>query len=68
VLKVIEANAANARKLVCAVATRLGPERTPSPLGIEHVLDMALMTAPTKRDPKLESKLDAVAGRILKSD
>jgi len=66
VLKVLDANAANARKLVCAVAVRLGPERQPSPLGIERVLDVALMTAPERRDPALVAKLDAVAGRVLK--
>jgi 5'-methylthioadenosine phosphorylase len=66
VIEVLQANAANARKLVCAAAERLGPERQPSPLGIERVLDMALMTAPGKRDPRLVSKLDAVAGRVLK--
>jgi 5'-methylthioadenosine phosphorylase len=65
VVKVIHANAANARKLVCTVATRLGAERSPSPIGIETVLDVAVMTAPEKRDPKLIAKLDAVAGRIL---
>jgi 5'-methylthioadenosine phosphorylase len=67
VIKVLLANAANARKLVCAVATRLGPEHAPSPLGIENVLDVAVMTAPEKRDPKLTAKLDAVAGRVLKA-
>ncbi len=66
VIKVIHENAANARKLVCAVAKRLGPERQPSPIGIERVLDVAVMTAPDKRDPALVAKLDAVAGRILK--
>ena len=66
VIKVLQANAANARKLVCAVAERLGPERTPSPAGIEHVLDFALMTAPEKQDQALVAKLDAVAGRVLK--
>ena len=67
VIKVLLANAANARKLVCAVATRLGPQHLPSPLGIEHVLDVAVMTAPEKRDPKLTAKLAAVAGRVLKA-
>jgi len=67
VVKVLTANGANARRLVCAVAARLGPEHTPSPLGIEKVLDVAVMTAPDKRDPKLSARLDAVAGRVLKS-
>ncbi len=66
VIKVLTANAANARKLVTAVAQRLGPERKPSPLGIESVLDVAIMTAPDKRDPNLVAKLDAVAGRVLR--
>jgi 5'-methylthioadenosine phosphorylase len=65
VIKVLNENAANARKLVCRVATKLGPERTASPQGIETVLDTALMTAPDKRDPALMAKLDAVAGRVL---
>jgi 5'-methylthioadenosine phosphorylase len=49
-----------------AVAPKLGPERTPSPLGVETVLDTAIITAPEKRDPALFTKLDAVAGRVLK--
>jgi len=66
VIKVIHENAANARKIVCAVAERLGAARKSSPIGIESVLDVAVMTAPEKRDPALVAKLDAVAGRILK--
>ncbi|HEY1631685.1 MAG TPA: S-methyl-5'-thioadenosine phosphorylase [Rhizomicrobium sp.] len=65
VIKVLTANAENARKLVTAVAPKLGPERKPSP-GIDNVLDTALITAPEKRDPALFAKLDAVAGRVLK--
>jgi 5'-methylthioadenosine phosphorylase len=48
VVKVLVANADNARRLVMAVAPRLGPERTPSPLGVETVLDTAIITAPEK--------------------
>ncbi len=66
VVKVLHENVANARKLVGRVATELGAERTQSPLGIERVLDAAVMTAPAKRDPALTAKLDAVAGRVLK--
>jgi len=39
--------------------------RTPSPLGIETNLDVALITAPEARDAKRLAKLDAVAGRVL---
>jgi 5'-methylthioadenosine phosphorylase len=66
VVKVMKANAANARKLIQAVAPRLGPQRQPSPLGVETMLDTALITAPDKRDPALVAKLDAVAGRVLR--
>jgi 5'-methylthioadenosine phosphorylase len=66
VIRVLVDNAEKARRLVMAVAPKLGPERTPSPLGIEHVLDTALITSPEKRDPALFAKLDAVAGRVLK--
>jgi 5'-methylthioadenosine phosphorylase len=65
VIKVLTGNAENARKLVMAVAPKLGPERKASP-GIDNVLDTALITAPEKRDPALFAKLDAVAGRVLK--
>ncbi|MEI9887383.1 MAG: hypothetical protein WDN08_12950 [Rhizomicrobium sp.] len=64
VVKVMHANAANARKLIMNVAQKLGPTRTPSP-AIETVLDTAVMTALDKRDAKLVRKLDAVAGRVL---
>ena len=67
VVKVMKGNGANARKLIAAVATKLGPERSSCPLGVETMLDMAVMTAPDKRDPALMAKLDAVAGRILKT-
>jgi 5'-methylthioadenosine phosphorylase len=66
VIKVLLANADKARALVTRVAPKLGPVRKPSPLGIETVLDTALITAPEKRDPALAKKLDAVAGRVLK--
>ena len=66
VVKVLTGNAETARRLVIRVAPKLGPERTPSPQGIEHVLDTAIITAPEKRDPALFAKLDAVAGRVLK--
>jgi 5'-methylthioadenosine phosphorylase len=67
VVKVLNANAENARRLLMRAAPKLGPERTPSPMGIEHVLDGAIITAPEKRDPRLAAKLDAVASRILKA-
>lgn len=65
IIRVLGENAENARRLVRRVASKLGPERTPSPLGIERTLDTAIITAPEKRDPAVAKKLDAVAGRVL---
>ena len=65
VIKVLLENAEHARKLVAAVARKIGPLHQPAPR-IETVLDTALMTAPDKRDAGLVAKLDAVAGRVLK--
>jgi len=67
VLEVMRANTAKARELLDALTRLLGPARAPSPLGIETVLDYAVITAPEARDPEMMKKLDAVAGRILKS-
>jgi len=66
VLKVMHRNADNARRLIMAVAPKLGPDRQPCPLHVETTLDTAVVTPPERRDPLLVAKLDAVAGRILK--
>lgn len=66
ILSVLINNADNARALIKHVAPLLGPERTPSPIECERVLDTAIITAPDKWDRALAAKLDAVAGRILK--
>ncbi|MEQ9795707.1 S-methyl-5'-thioadenosine phosphorylase [Parvibaculum sp.] len=65
VVRVLEENAGHARAMIRAVAESFGPERAPSPQGLDRVLDTALITAPAKRDPALVKKLDAVAGRVL---
>jgi 5'-methylthioadenosine phosphorylase len=65
VIRTLTANAGNARALVANLPALLGPDRAPCPHGCDRALDMALMTAPDKRDPELLAKLDAVAGRVL---
>jgi 5'-methylthioadenosine phosphorylase len=67
VVRVLFSNADKGRALIRQVAPKLGPQRTNSPLGIERVLDTALITAPEKRDLELFNKLDAVAGRVLRN-
>jgi 5'-methylthioadenosine phosphorylase len=65
ILQTLKDNSANAVSLISELAPRLGPDRTPSPLGIETVLDLAVITAPDALDPALCEKLSAVAGRYL---
>ncbi len=65
VLTVLRANSGNARRLVTRLAQDFPREHRPCPQGSERALDFAIMTAPEKRDAKLVSKLDAVAGRVL---
>ena len=66
VLDVMRRNTEAARRLVADVLARLGAMRTRSPLGIETMLDYAIITPPEGRDPALLAKLDAVAGRALR--
>ena len=65
VIRTLTANAGNARALVARLPALLGADRAPCPHGCDRALDMALMTAPDKRDPDLLAQLDAVAGRVL---
>lgn len=67
VLEVMKANSGNARRLVRRVAQDFPRQHVPCPIGSDRALDFAIMTAPEKRDPKLVAKLDAVAGRALRS-
>ncbi len=65
ILETMKLNTANAARLIADMTERLGPQRTGSPLGIETVLDQAIITPPEARDPAVAKKLSAVAGRIL---
>jgi 5'-methylthioadenosine phosphorylase len=58
----MHANAATARRLVAAFARNLPAERTPSP--IDTVLDQAILTAPSARDPAMLAKLSAILARV----
>jgi 5'-methylthioadenosine phosphorylase len=66
VVKVVVANADNARGLVRNAAPRMKDHKGPCKHGCQTALEHAIMTHPDKRDPALLAKLDAVAGRILK--
>ena len=65
VVRVLGANADNARALVADVVPTLGAPRPPCLQGCDRALEHALITPPQHRDPALMKKLDAVAGRVL---
>jgi 5'-methylthioadenosine phosphorylase len=67
VIKVLHGNVEKAKRLVARLARDFPREHEPCPIGSDRALDTALITAPDARDPELLAKLDAVAGRILKS-
>jgi 5'-methylthioadenosine phosphorylase len=63
VIAQLGANAAKARATIENFMRALPQHRAPSP--IDTVLDYALITDPSVRDPALMTRLDAVARRIL---
>jgi 5'-methylthioadenosine phosphorylase len=67
IIKVLTANAEKAKQLVARLARDFPREHEPCPIGTDRALDSALITAPDAIDPELIKKLDAVAGRILRS-
>jgi 5'-methylthioadenosine phosphorylase len=67
IIKVLMENAEKAKRLVARLARDFPREHEPCPIGSDRALDSALITAPEARDPELLKKLDAVAGRVLRS-
>ena len=67
IIKVLVANAEKGTWLVSRLAQEFPREHEPCPIGSDRALDNALITAPEARDPELLKKLDAVAGRVLRS-
>ena len=67
VLKVAAANADKAGTLVARALRDFPTEHEACPVGSDRSLDFAIMTHPSQRDPDLVKKLDAVAGRALRS-
>ncbi len=66
VIAVLMGNADKARATLSHLIAHMSEKpRTPSPQGIETNLDVALITAPDKRDLEVLARLDAVAGRVL---
>jgi len=67
IIRVLNSNAERARALVARLAAIFPREHEPCPVGSDRALDAALITAPEARDPALLKKLDAVAGRVLRT-
>src|SRR5262245_20676520 len=67
IIKVLMANAEKGARLIARLARTFPREHEPCPIGSDRALDTAIITAPEARDPELLRKLDAVAGRVLKS-
>jgi 5'-methylthioadenosine phosphorylase len=67
IIRVLNSNAEKAKALVARLAKDFPREHEPCPIGSDRALETALITAPDARDPELLKKLDAVAGRILRS-
>ena len=61
----LQSNAEKARALITYLIEALPKKREASP--IDTVLDFAMITDPAVRNKKLAAKLDAVAGRLLKT-
>jgi 5'-methylthioadenosine phosphorylase len=67
IIRVLNSNAGKANALVARLARLFPKEHEPCPIGSDRALETALITAPDARDPRLLRKLDAVAGRVLRS-
>ncbi|PDT74098.1 S-methyl-5'-thioadenosine phosphorylase [Bradyrhizobium sp. C9] len=67
IIRVLNSNAEKAKALVARLARDFPRQHEPCPIGSDRALDTALITAPAARDPQLLARLDAVAGRVLRS-
>jgi 5'-methylthioadenosine phosphorylase len=67
IIKVLSENVDKAHRLIERLARTFPREHPPCPIGTDRALDVAIITPPEARDPALLAKLDAVAGRVLKT-
>jgi 5'-methylthioadenosine phosphorylase len=64
VIKVVEANAGKAARLLARLLLEFPQEHEPCPIGSDQALETALITPPSARDPDLLKKLDAILKRV----
>jgi 5'-methylthioadenosine phosphorylase len=67
VIKVMAANADRASAVVGRTLREFPEEHEACPVGSDRALDHALITHPSHRDRDLVTKLDAIAGRVLRA-
>lgn len=65
IVKVLLANADNARSMVKKVTPLLHSDAAATSCTCRNALEHALITPPEARDPEMMKRLDAVAGRVL---
>jgi len=67
IIRVLAENAGHAQSLVKEVVPSLSDHPQTCPSGCDYSLEFAIITAPEARDPEMIAKLEAVAGRVLRS-
>jgi 5'-methylthioadenosine phosphorylase len=67
IIKVVEANAGNAAKLLARLLREFPAEHEPCPIGSDRALDHAVLTPLRARDPELMKKLEAIMHRVNQS-
>lgn len=67
IVKVLLANADNARSLVKTVAPKLQSDTNAYQCTCRSALQFAIITSPDARDPVMLQRLNAIAGRVLNS-
>ncbi|HEX9703163.1 MAG TPA: S-methyl-5'-thioadenosine phosphorylase, partial [Rhodospirillales bacterium] len=65
IIRVLLDNAEKGRALVKRTAPLLAARKRPCGEGCQRALEMAIITQPAARDPRMVKKLSAVAGRVL---
>ena len=65
IIRVLTDNSVRAQKLVARLARDFPREHPKCPIGSDRALDVALITAPDKRDPAVLKKNEAILRRVL---
>ena len=65
-LAVMAGNIDKVQNLLLRLLKDMPREHPPCPIGSDRALDFAVVTSPDRRDPELVTKLDAIAGRVLR--